>query len=270
MKVFNAFFGLYRTLLYIAVTLFLLVTIGPMAVGIRPFVVQSASMEPVIMTGSLVYIQQEESKSPLAKYLEYKEPEVKDIVAFKQGSGDNAITVVHRVHEMDPSGKFIMKGDNNESTDIAMINRNQIIGQYKFSIPKLGYFVATLTSKKGIIVAVVLMVIAFFSSFIADGADNNDEEEEQEAEEVKKKEKKKKKTNNTDKDIKEVKEEVKPTTENEETPSGSFEFDELLDDITQSTPEVVEADVFNSEDMQMLKEFENIINIAKTSICPRG
>lgn len=180
MKVFNAFFAVYRTILYISVILFLLVAIGPMAVGIRPFVVQSASMEPLIMTGSLVYIQQEESKSPLASILEYKEPEKGDVVAFKQGSGEAAITVVHRVHDVDTKGNFIMKGDNNVSTDIATIKRSNIIGQYKFSIPKLGFFVNKLTSKRGIIVAVILMAIAFFSSFISDGADNRENEEEEE------------------------------------------------------------------------------------------
>lgn len=182
MKVFNAFFALYRTVLYVSVIVFLLVAVGPMAIGIRPYVVQSASMEPVIMTGSLVYIQQEESKSPLAGIMDYKTPVKGDIVAFTQGSGDNAITVVHRIYDKTAKGDFIMKGDNNVSTDIATINPDNIIGQYKFSIPKLGFFVSKLTSKRGIIVAVILMAIAFISSFISDGVDNSKEKEEAEKE----------------------------------------------------------------------------------------
>lgn len=179
MKAINLFFSMYRAVLYFLVIVFLLITVGPMAVGIRPYVVQSASMEPVIMTGSLVYIQKEESKSPLAGIFEYKEPEKGDIVAFKQGSGDNAITVVHRIQNINEKGDFIMKGDNNKTTDIATVSRENVVGQYKFNIPKLGYFTAKLTSKQGIIIAVVLMLIAFISSFVADAADNKDSEEDE-------------------------------------------------------------------------------------------
>lgn len=173
MKVINLFFSLYRAVLYFLVIAFLLITVGPMAVGIRPFVVQSASMEPVIMTGSLAYIQQKESKSPFANMFDYKEPEKGDIVAFKQGTGDNAITVVHRIYDTNEKGDFIMKGDNNKTTDIATVTKENLVGQYKFNIPKLGYFTAKLTSKQGIIVAVILMLIAFVSSFVADASDNN-------------------------------------------------------------------------------------------------
>lgn len=179
MKAINLFFSLYRAVLYLFVIVFLLITVGPMAVGIRPFVVQSASMEPKIMTGALVYIQQEESKSPLASMFDYKEPEKGDIIAFKQGSGDKAITVVHRIHDINEKGDFIMKGDNNKTTDIATVSRENIVGQYKFNIPKLGYLAAKLTSKQGIIVAVALMLIAFISSFVADAADNKDNEEKE-------------------------------------------------------------------------------------------
>lgn len=179
MKVINLFFSLYRAVLYFLVAAFILITVGPMAVGIRPYIVQSASMEPVIMTGSLVYIQQKESKSPFANVFDYKEPEKGDIVAFKQGTENNAITVVHRIYDTNEKGDFIMKGDNNKTTDIATVAKENLVGQYKFNIPKLGYLAAKLTSKQGIIVAVALMLIAFISSFVADAADNKDNEEKE-------------------------------------------------------------------------------------------
>ncbi len=129
-------------------------------------------MEPVIMTGSLVYIQKNDSKSPFADMLEYKEPVKGDVVAFKQGSGDTAITVVHRIHDINEKGEYIMKGDNNSSTDIAAISKSSIIGNYKFSIPHLGKVVTMLQTKQGLTAAVVLMGIAFVSSFLSDNLRN--------------------------------------------------------------------------------------------------
>lgn len=171
MKVFNGFFALYRGLLYILIIAFLAVALGPMVVGIRPYVVLSASMEPKIMTGSLVYIQQPDSKSPFAKYLEYKEPEAGDIIAFEQG-GDEKITVVHRIKEINADGSYVMKGDNNSSEDIATVRKSAIVGQFKFTIPKLGFLAAQLRTTKGIIIAAALALVAFVSSFISDGAEN--------------------------------------------------------------------------------------------------
>ena len=172
MKVFNAFFAVYRAVFYIFVILYLLVALGPFAVGIRPYVVLSASMEPKIMTGSLAYVQKADSKILFSSMLEYKEPGEGDIVAFNQGTGDNAITVVHRIQSIDSEGNYTMKGDNNKSDDIATIKKDQIIGNFKWSIPYLGYFTTWLQSKKGLVIAITLALIAFVSSFIGDASDN--------------------------------------------------------------------------------------------------
>lgn len=172
MKVFNAFFAVYRAVFYIAVILYLAVALGPFAVGIRPYVVLSGSMEPTIMTGSLAYVQKADSKALFSSLLEYEEPGKGDIVAFNQGTGDNTITVVHRIQDVDSEGNYTMKGDNNKSDDIATIKKDQIIGNFKWSIPYLGYFTTWLQSKKGLVIAIILALIAFISSFIGDASDN--------------------------------------------------------------------------------------------------
>lgn len=56
MKVVNAFFTLYRGILYTAIVLYLLVAIAPMIFGIQPYMVVSGSMEPTIHTGALAYV----------------------------------------------------------------------------------------------------------------------------------------------------------------------------------------------------------------------
>ncbi len=172
MKAIKTLLTVHRVVFFTFVILYLLVALGPSVIGIRPNVVLSASMEPTIMTGSLVYVQKADTKALLAGMLKYKEPGEGDIVAFNQRTGDNAITVVHRIQSIDSEGNYTMKGDNNKSDDIATIKKDQIIGNFKWSIPYLGYFTTWLQSKKGLVIAITLALIAFVSSFIGDASDN--------------------------------------------------------------------------------------------------
>ena len=172
MKVFNAFFSIYRTIFYLLVIAYLIVSLLPMAAGIRPYVVLSGSMEPVIHTGSLAYIQKADSNALFSKLFDYTEPTEGDIIAFTQGSGDEEITVVHRIRQINDNGTYTMKGDNNENDDIATISKSQIIGNYMFTIPYLGYAAAWIQSKKGLIIIGMLALVAFVSSFIGDANEN--------------------------------------------------------------------------------------------------
>lgn len=183
MKVFNAFFAFYRAVFYLCVIAYLLVALAPFAFGIRPYVVLSASMEPTIKTGSLAYIQKPDSEALFSKLIEYEEPVKGDIVAFEQGESGNSITVVHRIHDIDNEGNYVMKGDNNSSEDIAKIGKKQLIGRYKYSIPYLGYFTTWLQSKKGLVIAVILAAVAFISSFVGDADDNKKEHKEETSQE---------------------------------------------------------------------------------------
>lgn len=167
MKAVKVFFTAYRAILYIAIAAYLVVAIAPMAIGIKPFIVLSASMEPTIMTGALAYINTKD-KDDVA---------VNDIVAFEEGSGDSTIMVIHRLVEKNPDETFVTKGDNNDNNDFTPIRKSQIKGTVVFNIPYLGYLTSTLQTKKGIIVAVALALIAFVSSYITDSSDENEEKQ---------------------------------------------------------------------------------------------
>ena len=150
-------FALYRGLLYTLIVAYLLVAVLPMAFGFQPYIVLSASMEPTIMTGSLSYIDKKDS-----------DVSIDDIVAF---SVDDEVTVIHRIVDVADNGQYVTKGDNNESTDIATLSPDQIVGKVKHSISYLGYITKWLQSKKGLITAGVAILIAFISSFFADEED---------------------------------------------------------------------------------------------------
>lgn len=162
MKILQHLFTVYRVILYTAIILYIGVALIPMIVGIKPFMVLSASMEPTVYTGDLAYINTKDT-----------DVEVDDIIAFYEGEGDKKITVIHRVNAFNEDGTLVTKGDNNENVDLSPIKPEQIMGTMVFNIPKLGFLTGWLQTKKGIIVAVVLVAIAFISSFITDEAEEN-------------------------------------------------------------------------------------------------
>lgn len=116
-------------------TLLALIGVGALVVGSllpvfgahRVFVVQSGSMEPALLTGSVILI------NPESIY------HTGDIVTWQPANGGTPIT--HRiVKEISDSetARYQTKGDANESED-AVISRSQIVGKVVFHVPYLGY-----------------------------------------------------------------------------------------------------------------------------------
>lgn len=128
-----------------------LVAIGVLVVGSilpifgahRVFVVQSGSMEPVLRTGSVIFIRPETSYG------------VRDIVTWQPAGGGTPIT--HRIVKefSDTSGtRFQTKGDANESAD-GTIESRQILGKVMFHVPYLGYPVNFAKKPIGFIVLIL-------------------------------------------------------------------------------------------------------------------
>ncbi len=113
--------------LFAAGTLF-----APKFAGIHPYYVLSGSMEPVIHTGSLVYIQEMDEA-----------PEEGDIIAYEAGDG---IPVVHRVVET-VEGGFITKGDANEIPDANVVVPDKILGECILTVPEAGYLLSAIQSR---------------------------------------------------------------------------------------------------------------------------
>lgn len=92
-------------------------------------IVKSGSMEPAIMTGSIIVIK----PSP-----EYK---VGEIITFGKDDKRN-IPTSHRINATRmEQGKMLYttKGDSNNSPDGKEISQNEIIGKVIFKMPYLGY-----------------------------------------------------------------------------------------------------------------------------------
>lgn len=117
---------------------------GFKCLGYEVLVVQSGSMEPVYHVGSLIYV----------KSVEPEELEVGDVITFELGNG---VRGTHRIIEvLDNNGEisFITKGDANEMEDNKPVVEDAIVGQVKFTIPKLGFFITYIQQPPGTYIAI--------------------------------------------------------------------------------------------------------------------
>lgn len=120
-----------------------IVFIALYALKIKPYVVQSGSMEPKLHVGSVCFINE---KVPYEKIKE------NDIIAFET----NGMLTTHRVINITEKG-FETKGDANNSPDGPIITPKQYKGKNIFSIPKLGYIINNIRNP-----IVSLMIFALF------------------------------------------------------------------------------------------------------------
>ena len=119
----------------------------PMFAGYAALIVQTGSMSPTINQGDLIIIK---------KTNDYK---LTDIVTYINESKE---TVTHRLirHDENVEGAFVARGDFNDQEDMNPVTVDQIVGEWVFTIPKVGYVVEWFVHGGGIIYLVALIIIA--------------------------------------------------------------------------------------------------------------
>lgn len=122
-------------------------------IGIKPFVVQTGSMEPAVKTGSISFINQN---------VKYENIKKNDIIAFSMPSGEK---VTHRAIEITEEG-IQTKGDANEVIDGLITTKENYIGKNIFSIPKLGYVIGKIQTKRGKIILGTMILMLFLSAIL--------------------------------------------------------------------------------------------------------
>lgn len=133
----NVIFGLLLGIILIVLALFLF--------GIKPYITMSGSMEPDIRTGSVCFV------NTRAKYNDVQKG---DVVAFQTSMGSLA---THRVISITEEG-LETKGDANDVSDGISTTPENFCGKTLFSIPYVGYGLASLKQPQNI--AIVIVVIA--------------------------------------------------------------------------------------------------------------
>ena len=110
-----------------------LLILGAYICGIRPYIVMSGSMEPVIQTGSLCFVDTNAV---------YDQVKAGEIIAFRQENG----MVTHRVITVLKEG-LETKGDANERTDGITTTEENFCGKTLFALPYVGYLLHLLQQK---------------------------------------------------------------------------------------------------------------------------
>lgn len=121
----------------------------PKVFGFQAYGILSNSMEPEIMTGSLVYVKACNAESI----------EVQDIITFET-SVKNKNAATHRVVAKNEETKtLITKGDHNEDVDTTAVRYDNVIGKVVKSIPVLGYMYQFVVSGLGMAIYSFLLIM---------------------------------------------------------------------------------------------------------------
>lgn len=124
-KTVNIIAASFTILVLLAVT----ILVGPKLFGFNPYVVQSGSMEPLIPTGGVAYINTRDTDVGIG-----------DVITFYTGEDTDKL-VTHRIVR-EENGTWVTKGDANDTEDMHAVNQESVIGTYAYTIPKFGFLMA--------------------------------------------------------------------------------------------------------------------------------
>ncbi|MBQ6419822.1 MAG: signal peptidase I [Clostridia bacterium] len=166
----------FTTVILLAVAALLILFIGVRLVGITPYAVQTASMEPTYPVGSIIYV-----KNVAAS-------DVKEGDAITYTLNSEGLLATHRVTKIDTGRQlFYTHGDAVEGVEDTPVPFGALVGIPKFSIPKLGFLAQYVATKQGRVIAVtaaaILLVLAIFPQLLssAEKSDRKKKEEEEKA-----------------------------------------------------------------------------------------
>lgn len=128
----------------------------PSFLGVRPFAIQSESMEPFFNKGDLVIDFKVEDVSKL---------EVGDVITFWTIIEGQQVLNTHRITNITDYENYLYfdtKGDNNPVEDSVGVHQNDIVGKYVFHIPYMGTVLDFLQTGTGFFLVIVVPVFLFF------------------------------------------------------------------------------------------------------------
>lgn len=145
---------------YILIIIYLIIFI-PVLWGKRPLVIISGSMEPILKVGGILYYEK--------IYLDDFKKD--DILVYRL----NEHIVSHRIVNINEYG-FETKGDNNNSNDSYIVDKNNVIGRgNNWSIPYIGYYADFIYNHKYLLI--VMIILSYFNIWFNSRKDKKGYEE---------------------------------------------------------------------------------------------
>lgn len=138
-------------LLSVIVLILFVILILPRLLGYEMIHVISGSMEPAIMTDSLIIVKPEDPSMLMAG----------DIITFKGGLSKTAI-ITHRVVENQKDvQQIITKGDANDQEDRKSVGYSEVIGKVMMVVPFAGKILSLMAAPAAKAVLIGGIVILF-------------------------------------------------------------------------------------------------------------
>lgn len=148
MKKFTEGFSRLTSVVTVGVILLAALFVLPGFFGIHPYIVRSGSMEPVIHTGAVAFVNHRD-----------RDVRAGDIITYRLPGPSGADTLVtHRVVG-GQNGVYITRGDANQTDDLSPVTDDQVLGTYVCQIPYAGYIMAGMNRKTGVVAAVWILLI---------------------------------------------------------------------------------------------------------------
>lgn len=145
---------------YILIIIYLIIFI-PVLWGKRPLVVISGSMEPILKVGGILYYEK----------INLDDFKKDDILVYQL----NEHIVSHRIVNINEYG-FETKGDNNNSNDSYIVDKNNVIGRgNNWSIPYIGYYADFIYNHKYLLI--VMIILSYFNIWFNSRKDKKGYEE---------------------------------------------------------------------------------------------
>jgi len=182
MKVFLKFFNAVTIAATIYVAFIAAVFVVPRLMGVMPYIVLSASMDPTMPAGSVAFINQKDRDVDIGDIITYK---LGDDASVGTGNGkmtqaESGTLVTHRLMDFTSDGMIITKGDNNDVADISPIYPSQVVGTYIFHIPRLGLVMAKIGKKMLMSILFGVIALNLANAFLSWAWEDDDEKEKEE------------------------------------------------------------------------------------------
>ena len=159
-KIFNTVYEIVSTAVIVVGVLLAVLYLC----GIRLYHVKSGSMGELLPVGCVCFV---------STYSDFDSVSVGDVISFQVSE---EMLVTHRAVEMTENG-IITKGDENQNRDPDPVTRKNYIGKTVFAIPYIGFLLAWVHTKKGMIILGVSVTILFIMGFFYKSEPQRKEEE---------------------------------------------------------------------------------------------
>lgn len=145
---------------YILIIIYLIIFI-PVLWGKKPLVVISGSMKPILKVGGILYYEK----------INLDDFKKDDILVYQL----NEHIVSHRIVNINEYG-FETKGDNNNSNDSYIVDKNNVIGRgNNWSIPYIGYYADFIYNHKYLLI--LMIILSYFNIWFNSRKDKKGYEE---------------------------------------------------------------------------------------------